>query len=132
VPNGYSSQSSLAACINDCDNTAGCVDVSWVISGACYKKGSIADVRKNDNIWGARQVSGCTSSANTVSSSSQLKLHRKRVVRSDPDVKHVAPVLKSHNLGKRVGGIAYGPDETYITTTNTAMRTATVTSRVTA
>jgi hypothetical protein len=130
VPNGYSSQSSLAACIDDCDNTAGCVDVSWVINGACYKKGSIADVRKNENIWGARQVSGCTSSAGTTSTP-KLKLHRKRVVRNDSDAKGAAPVLKLQNLGKRVGGIAYGPDETYITTTNTATRTATVTSTVT-
>lgn len=128
MPNGFSSQSSLAACIEDCDNTAGCVDVSWVISGACYKKGSIAAVRNNENIWGARQISGCTSS----SSPSKLKLHRKRVVRSDADVKGQAPVLKSNNVGKRAGGIAYGPDETYITTTDTVSRTATVTSTVTA
>lgn len=126
VPDSPSQQSSLAACIEDCDNTTGCVDVSWVINGLCYKKGTIDDIRQNANIWGARQIAGCSQS----SSLSKLKLHRKRVARNEPDFKGKVPTIKLHHFDMRQNGLngtAAGPDETYTTSTTTVTQTDTVT-----
>ncbi|KAF2443067.1 hypothetical protein P171DRAFT_433411 [Karstenula rhodostoma CBS 690.94] len=128
LPNGFSTQNSFAACIDDCDTTAGCITVSWVISGGCYKKGSTSAIRTDDNVWGALQLSECTAPTGAA----KFKLHRKRVVRSGSDVAGQTPVLKSKTLDKRAGGIAYAPDETYITTTTTVSETTTVASTVTA
>lgn len=136
LPNGYSQQPTLADCIEDCSDTPGCVDISWVVGGACYKKGSYAAIRENDNIWGARQISGCTAS----SSPSMRKLHRKRVVRSDPERKPKAPLsnLQTWGFGKRDDaeglakrGIAYGPDATYVPGVTTVTRTSAATVTVT-
>jgi hypothetical protein len=87
----------LNECLRACDNTPGCVDVSYVVGtpGPCYMKGSIGDVRMNSNIWGGRQISGCTAS------SSKLKLHRKRVVHN----KKANPPMEKR--------LVIGPDFTY-------------------
>ncbi|KAF1965445.1 hypothetical protein BU23DRAFT_25044 [Bimuria novae-zelandiae CBS 107.79] len=126
LPNGFSYESSLADCINDCDKTAGCVDVSWIVTGSCYKKGSIAPIRKNQDIFGARQISGCTNSP-------KLKLHRKRVVRNElPKAPLEKLEKKFSKLQKR--GIAYGPDVTWttgtatVTSMDTSLSTVTVTT----
>jgi hypothetical protein len=70
-------------------------------------KGSIGAIRQNSNIWGGRKLSSCTSST-------KLKLHRKRVV-------HAKAAKKP--LEKR--GVPYGPDYTYITSTTTVTSTST-------
>ncbi|KAL1596230.1 hypothetical protein SLS59_007929 [Nothophoma quercina] len=119
IPGGTSYTNTLDDCIADCDNTDGCVDVSYIPGspGPCYKKSSIADIRQNDNVFGARQLSQCTAST-------KLKLHRKRVVRN-PTVPKKKPIQKR--------GV-YGPDYTYTqgsttitqTTTSTVVRYTTV------
>ncbi|KAH7121044.1 hypothetical protein B0J11DRAFT_404557, partial [Dendryphion nanum] len=50
----------LEDCINICDQTAGCVDVSWARGspGACYLKNAQNSPSYN-NIWGARQTRAC-------------------------------------------------------------------------
>ncbi|KAF1945267.1 hypothetical protein EJ02DRAFT_338816, partial [Clathrospora elynae] len=108
TPNGVAQASTLNQCILACDNTPGCVDVSWVLNGACYMKSSIGDIRQNSNVAGARKISGCTSSSKN--------LHRKRV----------APVVE-RKLAKR--GV-YGPDYTFTSTTVTATQTSTAVSTV--
>lgn len=110
VPIPYTN--TLNDCLRACDNTPGCVDVSYSpgTPGPCYLKGSIGSVRVNSNIWGGRQLTGC-------SSSTKLKLHRKRVV-------HVQPAKRP--LNKRVG-LPVGPDFTFLgdrTTTVTYISTA--------
>lgn len=87
--------------------------MSWVVGspGTCYKKSAIADIRRNDNIFGARQLTGCTASGN-------IKLHRKRVVRASTE--------SEKNLQKRSG--FYGPDYTYTQESSTVTKTAVSTS----
>ncbi|KAI4947330.1 hypothetical protein J4E91_006682 [Alternaria rosae] len=103
LENGLVYTDTYEQCLQACDNTTGCVNVSWVIGkpGACYMKGSIGDVRTNSNIIGGRKLSGC----------SNFKLHRKHVV-------------------KRAG--FYGPDSTFtqaqVTATSTATSRTTVTT----
>lgn len=111
VPEGTSYTDSLDECIADCDNTDGCVDVSYSPGspGPCYKKSSVAQILQNDNIFGALLVSGCTNT--------RLKLHRKRVVRS--------PTMPKKAIQKR--GV-YGPDFTYTQGTTTVTQTSTSTS----
>ncbi|RMZ69620.1 carbohydrate-binding wsc [Pyrenophora seminiperda CCB06] len=67
-------------CVQACDKTSGCVNVSWVsgVRGACYMKSSVSDIHKNSNIQGGRKISGC----------SKLKLHRKRVAAFAPIQRH--------------------------------------------
>jgi hypothetical protein len=118
VPVPYTN--SLNECLKACDDTPGCVDVSWVIGspGPCYLKGTIGDVRINANIYGGRQISGCVSSA-------KLKLHRKRVVHE----KHIVQETRSNGpLYKR--GLPIGPDSTYIAQTSTVVSTSTTTATV--
>lgn len=76
VENGLVFADSWERCVQACDMTVGCVDVSWVseIHGACYMKSSIGEIHKNSNIQGGRKISGC----------SKVKLHRKRVVSVEP------------------------------------------------
>jgi hypothetical protein len=81
-------------------------------------KHGVAPVVTNSNIWGGRQISGCTTST------TRLKLHRKRVVK-----KHQKREQGSGGLFKR--GIPYGPDSTYFqgqaqTTTSTSTITQTL------
>jgi hypothetical protein len=98
---------SLAECLKACDNTAGCVDVSFVAGtpGPCYMKGTIGAIRQNSNIWGGRLLSGCTAS-----SKRNIKLHRKGVVHK--------PAKKQ--IQKR--GIPYGPDFTFLGASSTVTR----------
>jgi hypothetical protein len=70
-------------------------------------KGSIGDIRMNSNIWGGRQISGCTAP------SSKLKLHRKRVVH---EKKANSPMKKR---------AAVGPDFTYVGSVAAVTRTST-------
>jgi hypothetical protein len=118
VPVPYTNN--LNECLKACDDTPGCVDVSWVIGspGPCYLKGTIGDVRINSNIYGGRQISGCVSSG-------KLKLHRKRVVHG----KHIVQETRSKGpLNKR--GLPIGPDSTYIAQTSTVVSTSTTTATV--
>ncbi|XPS97036.1 hypothetical protein M3J09_006279 [Ascochyta lentis] len=120
IPGGTSYTNTLNECVADCDNTDGCVDVSYSPGspGPCYKKSSIAEIRQNSNIYGARRLTQCKASI-------KLKLHRKRVVRN--------PTEPKKKIQKR--GV-YGPDYTYtqgvttttLTTTSTAVLTTTVTT----
>jgi hypothetical protein len=107
---GSTSASTLNECLKTCDNTPGCVDVSWVIGtpGTCYMKGSIGPIRENSNIYGGRQISGCTKAPT-------LKLHRKRVVREPKLNKRLLPV---------------GPDFTFLQSTVFVARTSTTTQTV--
>jgi hypothetical protein len=93
--------------------------VSYVFGspGSCYKKSSIAEIRQNSNIWGARQVSGCSSSTNV-----KRKLHRKqmkRVVRRENSTEQANPDLQKRAF--------YGPDVTWIAYTSTVTSTFTTT-----
>ncbi|KAL1794350.1 hypothetical protein ACET3X_007771 [Alternaria dauci] len=111
LPNGLVYTDTYEQCLQACDKTAGCVNVSWVIGkpGACYMKGSIGAIRDNVNIIGARKLSGCV----------PLKLHRKRV----------AVPAREQKLAKRAG--YYGPDFTFVQERVVATATATVLSTVT-
>jgi hypothetical protein len=93
--------------MNQCDQYSGCVDVAYA-GTQCYYKGGLGEPRRNANVWGAKQVSGCSTPQ------LKLKLHRKRV----------SPFRRV----KRAG-IPVGPDTTY--TRNTATATATTTTRTT-
>ncbi|KAF3032155.1 hypothetical protein E8E12_000781 [Didymella heteroderae] len=118
ITRGTSYVNSLDECIADCDSTDGCVDVSYVPEspGPCYKKSSVAQIRQNDNIYGALQLTGCKNT--------KLKIHRKRVIRS---------LTTPEKMIQKRG--VYGPDYTYTqgtttvtqTTTSTSVRYATVT-----
>jgi molybdopterin-guanine dinucleotide biosynthesis protein A len=71
-------------------------------------KSSAGALRVNSNIWGGRQIGGCTFPT------TKLKLHRKRVV-------HKA---KRDDTPISERGFAYGPDTTYYAPTPiTAIRT---------
>lgn len=119
----------LNACINNCDATPSCVDVSFIAGnpGPCYLKYAANAPNLNANVYGARQISGCTNGTATPSFkrglSGRVKLSRKRVV---PNI----PVL----LAARE--VAYGgPDYTWAAgagalATNAAAVTSTVTSTV--
>jgi hypothetical protein len=111
VKNGLVYTETYEQCLQACDTTTDCVNVSWVIGkpGACYMKGSIGDVRVNSNIIGGRKLSGC----------STLKLHRKRVAVAAP---------KEEKLAKRAG--FFGPDFTYTQDLVTATSTTTVKTTV--
>jgi len=112
---GMSYASSLGECIESCTNTLGCVDVSFVNGspGPCYMKSKAGDIVVNSNIWGGRQVSGCTTATHKL----KLKLHRKRVVRKDHK--------SANQIQKR--GIPYGPEFTYYAEQATTTTTSTVT-----
>ncbi|KAF1930294.1 uncharacterized protein M421DRAFT_58497 [Didymella exigua CBS 183.55] len=112
IPGGTSYTNTLDECIADCDKTNGCVDVSYIRGspGPCYKKSSVAAIQRNDNVFGALQLTGCTSSI-------KLKLHRKRVVRSPTTPKKII-----HKRG------VFGPDFTYTQGTTTVTQTTTSTS----
>jgi hypothetical protein len=85
-------------CMNLCDKKSGCVDVAY--SGkACYFKGGLGEPNQNPNVWGAVQLSGCTTSK-------KLKLHRKRV----------QPVKRQ---------LVFGPDFTFTQGIATVVSTAT-------
>ncbi|KAF2625101.1 hypothetical protein BU25DRAFT_346405, partial [Macroventuria anomochaeta] len=112
ITGGTSYTNTLNECIADCDNTNSCIDVSYIPGspGPCYKKSSIAEIRQNDNVFGARQLTECTAST-------KLKLHRKRVVR--------APTVPKKKIQKR--GV-YGPDFTFTQEVTTTTQTTTSTS----
>jgi hypothetical protein len=76
----------------------------------CYYKGGLGDANQNANVWGARQISGCSAPQ------LKLKLHRKRV----------SPFRRSK--AKRQN-LYVGPDYTY--TRGTATATSTSTTRTT-
>jgi hypothetical protein len=120
VENGLAFTKSLNECLAVCDVTAGCVDVSWVVGspGPCYMKGSIGAIRENSNIFGGRQISGCTTSKTVRRTARPLKLHRKRV----------APAEPKKPLGKRTG--FFGPDftftQSYVTATVVSTAVTTV------
>lgn len=124
VENGLVYTDTYEQCLQACDNTTGCVNVSWVIGkpGACYMKGSIGDVRVNSNIIGGRKLSGC----------STFKLHRKRVAFAAPKVKlnkRAAVDDSKAKLEKRAG--FFGPDFTFTQAQVTATSTATARTTVT-
>ncbi|GAM89397.1 hypothetical protein ANO11243_074350 [Dothideomycetidae sp. 11243] len=57
----------FAQCVEACANTQGCIDVS--LSGtACYMKSSVGAAVSNNVIWGARLVTGITTSSTTTAS----------------------------------------------------------------
>lgn len=60
---GTSWVNSFEECVNDCDTTAGCVDVSFVWPNACYKKNTLTAAADNGAVWTARKKS--SSSTNT-------------------------------------------------------------------
>ncbi|KAI4953074.1 hypothetical protein J4E86_006613 [Alternaria arbusti] len=124
LQNGLVYTDTYEQCLQACDNTTGCVNVSWVIGqpGACYMKGSIGDVRVNSNIIGGRKLSGC----------STFKLHRKRVAFAAPKVKlnkRAAVDDSKAKLEKRAG--FFGPDFTFTQAQVTATSTATARTTVT-
>lgn len=98
----------LGECLEACDKTSGCIDVSYVngTPGPCYLKNTIVPIRPNSNIWGGRQITGCKTTTQAT-----VKLHRKRVVNEK------RPILPR--------GIPIGPDYTFFSTTTTVTRTST-------
>lgn len=57
---GYSSVDSFEDCIQDCDSTTGCIDVSFVWPNACYKKNTLNAEVSNEAVWTARRISDGT------------------------------------------------------------------------
>jgi hypothetical protein len=110
IQGGFAPANSLESCLAACDVTPGCVDVSYVIGGGCYMKSSIGAIRENSNIYGGRQISGCTTR--------KLRLHRKRV----------APVEPKKPVAKRAG--YFGPDFTFTQSKVTATQTSTALATV--
>ncbi|RAR10697.1 sequence-specific DNA binding RNA polymerase II transcription factor [Stemphylium lycopersici] len=113
LDNGLVFVDTYAKCLQACDKTPNCVDVSWVIGNdhsACYMKAGAGAIRENMNIIGGRQISGCV----------KISLHRKRVAH--------ASVVPGHKLAKR-GGF-FGPDFTFTQEHLTATQTSTVLATV--
>jgi hypothetical protein len=52
---GASSPGSFEECITDCDNTPGCIDVSFAWPNSCYKKNKLTIALDNNSIWTARK-----------------------------------------------------------------------------
>lgn len=52
---GASWPASFEECINDCDTTQDCVDVSFVWPNACYKKNKLNSAVDNGSVWTARK-----------------------------------------------------------------------------
>jgi hypothetical protein len=50
---GASWPASFEECINDCDTTQDCVDVSFVWPNACYKKNKLNSAVDNGSVWTA-------------------------------------------------------------------------------
>jgi hypothetical protein len=119
--------------MNACDSISGCVDVSWAYGtpGSCYFKGAANAPNYNDNVWGARQLSPCASTAASSAppsyATAKLKLHRKRVVRNP-----YAKLNKKTIAGKTYNGPDYtfGPLASSAKATKTATKTATTTMTV--
>ncbi|KAH9861405.1 hypothetical protein J1614_011151 [Plenodomus biglobosus] len=102
---------SLEQCIKACDDTPGCVDVSYIngTPGPCFLKSTFGERVDSSYIVGARQVSGCKSA------NSRLRLHRKRV---------------AYPSGRQVNRATAGPGFTF-TSAYTATKTVTTTNTVT-
>lgn len=96
-------------CIQVCDDTPGCVDVSYIEGepGPCFLKAKVGPRIPADRILGGRRISECTFASST------LKLHRKRVI---------VPVAR---IAKRAYTV--GPGWIF-TSTNTATKTITATT----
>jgi hypothetical protein len=73
---GTAFTNTLNECMEACDRTTSCVDVSYSSGtpGACYLKSSAGDIHRNSNIWGGRQLSGCTSQTSKLKRSEVLPL----------------------------------------------------------
>lgn len=56
------------SCMDTCDSTAGCIDVSWVW-GKCYMKNAINSKVSLGCVWTGRRTSGPVSSSTTVTAS---------------------------------------------------------------
>ncbi len=70
IPNGMQYTTGLDTCMALCSSNSACVDVSWVPGlpeGPCYIKSSLGAAEQNSNVWGARQISGCTTTTTSVS-----------------------------------------------------------------
>ncbi|KAK8232248.1 hypothetical protein HDK90DRAFT_467432 [Phyllosticta capitalensis] len=74
---GNTNPGSFTGCMASCDNTPGCVDVSWAApNGPCYLKNSFAgNANQNANIWGAKlsvKGTGPVSSSSAVSTTAPV------------------------------------------------------------
>lgn len=56
------------SCMDTCDTTAGCIDVSWVW-GKCYMKNALNSKVSLGYVWAGRRTSGPVSSSTTVTTS---------------------------------------------------------------
>ncbi|KAF2634030.1 hypothetical protein P280DRAFT_512188 [Massarina eburnea CBS 473.64] len=117
------SASTFNECMNICDATSSCVDVSYLGTN-CYLKSGIGNANANSNVWGAYQVSPCAGSVASsiaspiITSAPKIKLHRKRVVRADGKKKDKRQF--GFSLGWGIGTLLYvGPDYTFLPTTTT-------------
>lgn len=113
VPGGLFFVDSYESCLEKCDQTPGCVAISFVmrppgVQSPCYTKDSAGPIRLNPEVNGSSKISGCT----------RLKLRRKRVVKPAP----------KKQLDKRV--LFLGPDFTFTQPLVTATQTSTVGSTV--
>jgi hypothetical protein len=52
------------SCMDVCDSTTGCLDVSWV-SGSCYMKNTLTTASQSQNVWTGRLVTPSTPSASS-------------------------------------------------------------------
>ncbi|OJD35908.1 apple protein [Diplodia corticola] len=64
---GTSWVNSFEECIQDCDATTDCVDVSFVWPNACYKKNVLGTASAVDSVWTARKKSSGTGSSTSAS-----------------------------------------------------------------
>ena len=59
----FASVQSFEQCVNNCDATENCIDVSFVPPNACYKKDRLTKATDNESVWTARkQSTGTTES----------------------------------------------------------------------
>ncbi|KAF9700726.1 hypothetical protein EKO04_001397 [Ascochyta lentis] len=69
-----SSAASFEECINDCDTTQGCVDVSFVWPNSCYKKNKLTTAVDNGSVWTARKkVTASTGGTSTDTKNTDTK-----------------------------------------------------------
>ncbi|KAJ4374884.1 hypothetical protein N0V83_001962 [Neocucurbitaria cava] len=108
INDGPISKATHTKCIKACDNTPGCVDVSFVHPDQCHLKETVGFHQQSEKGLSARQVTGCNKKP-------KLKLHRKRVA---PNIRNM---LKR---GPRPGQ----PDFTFVSSIYAGTATEVVTS----
>jgi hypothetical protein len=126
IPGPIPYSNTLNECLKACDDTPGCIDVSYVngTPGPCYMKQSIGAIIPNSNIWGGRKLTDCTSNT--------LGLHRKRVAHVKKAIHKRAVITRTTTVvSTTTAGIiefTFAPERSGTTTRTVTLTQATTTT----